>query len=374
MTLNWSRTAALLLVVLLLAACSKAQTPADPGVKKAESPAAAQPEKAPAPAAEEPAPAAGPAAAVEAPAPAEPEAAAQPQPGEVPAPVAGEAAPEQEPTDEQPAEEPGAEAEVEAQPAPTQPTESEFIINARRLKDRADKDLKWAREVAGALTQTQAELQALALKEESARLLVRMPVAPDVEGLEKLLTDYTKSTGLPLKDLKVEIQELKRRELPPILNGKKAITYEPSDFRGLILATFWLEERDRAKLAPWFDGLKSQDRLLEVKQMKYGENGYLVNVAAYYLPEVSHPLLKSDPKNFKEVMQATGIKVSVEDAVRQDPVGYIQNATMTYVEYNDLLPTVNQTLALQSDLIWRKARLDYLEEKEEEVAALKFEE
>ncbi len=245
-------------------------------------------------------------------------------------------------------------ASPDAGPGPVPP--DEFLEKLKKMKFALRRDVVWVRSAVANIPSYEQALARFDREFEEWNMYGRVPKSPDVEPLRKELEAIAAQAGGAYSYLDIREEALSSREIPSVIHGDRAFEFEENDIRGILLVTMNLAPADETLLKAMLAGLKSSKRLLHVLKARLGADGATINARAYYFRDEKFPIHVIEPKSLEAEMRAYGVGDSVEEAVKSDPIGYLQNAGMSVREFNASLPDVNRAMRLLSESKFKEAR------------------
>jgi len=246
---------------------------------------------------------------------------------------------------------------VETPDAAAKPGASEEIQEKlKKMKFALRRDVVWVRSAVANIPSYEQALARFDREFEEWNMYARVPKSPDVESLRKELEALARKAGGAVSYLDIREETLSTREIPEQIRGDRAFEFEENDIRGILLVTVRLAPADEALLKALVAGLEASNRLLEVLKARVDPEGAVISARAYYFREERYPIHVIEPKNLEVEMRRYGIGDSVEEVVKQDPIGYLQNSGMSVREFNASLPDVNRAMRLLSESKFKEAR------------------
>jgi len=232
----------------------------------------------------------------------------------------------------------------------------EFQDNLKKMKFALRREVVWARSAVANIPSYEDALARFDREFEEWNMYARVPKSPDAEPLRQELQTIVKQAGGAVSFLDIREEALSQREIPEQIRGDRAFEFEENDIRGILLATMSCSPADATLLKATVDGLKASGRLLHVLKATLQPEGATISVRAYFFREERYPIHIIEPKNLEAEMRSYRVGDSVEEAVKKDPIGYLQNAGMSVREFNASLPDVNRAMRLLSESKFKEAR------------------
>jgi len=247
-------------------------------------------------------------------------------------------------------------------PAPADESQEKL----KKMKFTLRRDVVWARSAVANIPSYEQALARFDREFEEWNMYGRVPKSPDVELLRQELEAIVARAGGAFSYLDIREETLSTREIPATIRGDRAFDFEENDIRGILLVTMSLAPADQTLLKAMLAGLKGSRRLLHVLKARLTSEGATLSARAYYFREERFPVHIIEPKNLEEEMRRYGAGDSIEEAVRNDPIGYLQNSGMSVREFNASLPDVNRAMRLLSESKFKEARSAFFRKAVEE--------
>lgn len=268
-----------------------------------------------------------------------------------------------------PAEEPAAEGKAKELPARKEKSEDEDLTERlKRLKFKARRDVVWCRTTVANIPSYSRALEKFEAEFAAWGMYRRVPIAPQVEAFEQQVRKLCGQLGLEVMFLESKEQKVKTRKVPDTIHGDRAWAFEDNDIRGIISVTVKTSVADEAAIESFRKALREMERLVLVRKIRpVAKTETLFNLELYYFLEERYPVHVIEAKDLGKEMRQTGIEVSVETAVQKDSIGYLQNASLSFKEFNSSLPRLNESMQLLSRSKFLEARSSFFRRKMEEV-------
>lgn len=247
----------------------------------------------------------------------------------------------------------------EPMPAIEEEPEQTLRDKLKNLKFKARRDVMWARAAIANSDSYRRSLEKFDRNAEEWELYSRVPREPELDLFEAQLKEMAGNIGVTMEFLQIEQHKVEARNIPEIIHGEKSFEFEDSDLRGMAQVVMRLNLEAGGKLVPFIQGLKRQERLFILRRVMRSPDGIVINGEVYYLLQERFPLHVVEPKDLEQAMKNFGIEISAREAVKLDPVGHLQNAALSYKEFNRSLPALNESMKLLSESSFKSARSEF---------------
>ncbi len=229
----------------------------------------------------------------------------------------------------------------------------------KRLKFQARREVMAARTTIENIPSYARSLEKFEREFEQWGMYAEVPVEPRHDELKSAIAEVVAKLDLELLYYNIVEPEAKPRRLPDVIHGDKSFDFEDDDIRHAFQVTIRVNKAEREQLVKLIAGLKDLERMLLIRRVKALPDGNLVNMEAYWFGEERYPLHQVVPRNLKTEMEQLGVTGSMEEVLRQDSVGYLQNAALSYRELNSSLAKVNEAMGLLSRSKFLEARSSF---------------
>lgn len=229
----------------------------------------------------------------------------------------------------------------------------------KKLKFKARRDLLWARAAISNRQSYERSLDKFDRNAEEWDMYQRVPLAPKLEEAEANLRELATRVGVEIAFFQMELQTGEQRQLPMVIHGEKSFEFRDSDLRGMAQIVLRLSLAGAGNLLEFIRGTKELPRLFTIRRVIRTPQGIVINGDVCYFREEKFPLHVVKERSLEQSMKNFGIEVSAREAVRQDPVGHLQNASLSYKEFNASLPLLNEAMALLSESKFKSARSEF---------------
>jgi hypothetical protein len=226
----------------------------------------------------------------------------------------------------------------------------------KKIKFKARREVVWARTTIENTSSYQRALEKFDREFEQWRMYDRIPLEPRKEALQEELDRVVRSHGLEFKYYQAREEPAPVRELPEVIYGNRSFTFEDSDIRMIFQVTIKVDRVPDEKLQALVADIKKMERLVLIRRVQPKHKEVVINLEAYYFRDIKYPVHKIEPLSLDEEMRLAGISADIEDVVKQDSVGYLQNAAMSLKEFNNSLERLNEAMLLLSESKFKEAR------------------
>lgn len=237
----------------------------------------------------------------------------------------------------------------------------------KKLKFRARRDVVWCRTTIANIPSYARALEKFEAEFAQWQMYRKVPMEPEFEAFEKELKEVLVNQGLEVLFLNVGPQKVSTREIPGIIHGDRAWSFEDNDIRGISAVTLKIARVDDPAVQRFKAALKEMDRLVLVRRVKPTQkDGLLFNLEIYHFLDIEYPIHVIEQKDLQREMHQSGIEVSIEEALQKDSIGYLQNASLSYKEFNSSQEKLNEAMQLLSRSKFLEARSTFFRGKMEE--------
>jgi len=243
---------------------------------------------------------------------------------------------------------------------------SPLMEKLKKLKFKARREVVWARTTVSNIPSYQRSLEKFEHEFEQWKMYERIPLAPEEDKLKKEFMELAKKHEMEITYFKLKEFPVKSREIPEIVHGDRAFDFKDSDLRGIIQITTRIKKKDPANIKKMFEETREMSRLVHMRRLGPAGREYLINGEAYYFKKEKYPVHVIEERILQTEMKQAGIEQSVEEVVKLDTIGYLQNTAMSYKEYNSSLPKLNEAMKLLSESKFKAARSEFFRRKTEE--------
>ena len=226
----------------------------------------------------------------------------------------------------------------------------------KRLKFQARREIVAARTAIENIPSYTRSLEKFEREFAEWGMFTAVPAEPGYDDLKGAIAAVVKRVGLELVYYNVIESKATPRRLPEIIHGDKSFEFEDGDVRQVFQVAIRVSRAEREQVLKLVAELKALDRLLLIRRVKPLPESILVNMDAYWFGEERYPLHQVLPRDLKTEMERLGITGSMEEVMRQDAVGHLQNAALSYRELNSSLPKLNEAMGLLSRSKFLEAR------------------
>jgi hypothetical protein len=234
--------------------------------------------------------------------------------------------------------------------------QAELASQLKRLKFKARREIVAARTTIENIPSYTRSLEKFEREFEGWGMYVKVPLEPKFDELKGEITKVVEKLGLELLYYNILESKEEKRTLPEVIHGNKSFAFEENDVREAFQVTIRIARVPREMQAKLLAELKGLERLLMVRRFKVLPDSILINMEGYWFGEARYPLHQVLARDLQGEMQQLGITGSMEDILRQDTVGYLQNAALSYKELNASLPKINEAMGLLSKSKFLEAR------------------
>jgi hypothetical protein len=251
----------------------------------------------------------------------------------------------------------GTASHPDAAPAPD--PDGELLQKLSDFKFKARREVVWARSTIANIPSYEDALRRYDREAQEWQMAALIPDAPDADAARKEIEALCASLGISILSLTFKEEPLERRPLPETIHGDKPFAFEDNDIRGMlqvVLVTGPLPEGTAAKFAA---GANEMQRLVRVLRIRSEKERGLINLQIYYFLSITVPRHIVVEKDLNQELARMGITQPLEEVVRKDVVGHLQNAAMSYKEYNQSLPELNRAMELLSQTRYKGARSEF---------------
>jgi hypothetical protein len=280
-----------------------------------------------------------------------------PGPGPAPSPAAA-----------QPAEEPAVDVgvqdvydasedvgQVPEEQAPADPLAEKL----KRLKFKARRDAAWARAAVANIESYRADLKKFERDAAQWEVDRHIPSSPQLDTFKSTVYDLAGKNAIVIEYYEEQPDAAPRRVLPETLQGNREFEYEDLDVRDAHQVVLRVVPPDAASMRTWLGKVVETQRLVKIRNVGVGLGSLIVNFEVYSWRNVRPPLHKTDERTLEVELKQIGVEGSLEQLLEQDRVGQIQHAAMSYKEFNDAIPKLDEALALLDQGKLVAARLSY---------------
>jgi hypothetical protein len=255
---------------------------------------------------------------------------------------------------------------AKAPEAPPEPAEKPLKEKLKELKFKARREVVWARTTIDNIPSYERALEKYQREFDQWRMYERVPLEPKKAELKAALTELFDRLGLPILYYAEADSTVPPRKLPEVIHGDKAFEFEDNDVREIFHVTIRTGAATPETVASLVTELKALDRLLYVRRVKVGKEELLVNLDTYFFRAERYPVHQVLERKLEERMRQMGIARSVDEVVNDDPLGHLQNAALSYREFNANLEALNEAMALLSRSKFLEARSSFFRRAVEE--------
>lgn len=268
------------------------------------------------------------------------------------------------------------EGEVEEAPpmdVKPQPGEDPQTTLLRILRDQAEARVMWARSVLARESEIKTELDKLVAEEARLGVLRAIPETQDDASVEAEWQGVAQIMGFKVGAWFLAKSNIQTRPLPKEVPADKEFELLPSDIRSVYQVVVTIPRLSDADLTRLLDGVKGFQRLTLVRRIKRGDaDTYVVNAEVYLFNPTDVPKFIVPERTIEAAMSSIGIHMTVSEAVRKDPIGYVQTAALAFAEYQAAREKVARLAVLEGQILWLKARRAFWEGQVAEQKALKL--
>ncbi len=286
-------------------------------------------------------------------------------------PVAAAAEPAQAPApagdgDVEEDQEPAQEAEVKA--------EDSTVALLRMLRDRAEAHVLWARDLLAREEALKKEAETLTADMARLGVLQAIPETHDLAQVEAEWQGLAQIMGFKIEAWMSSQSILEGRPLPEEIPADKELKLSWVDVRAVHQVVVTLPSMSDDQLKRLLEGVAGFQRLTLVRRVKPEPGGKLtVNAEVYQFNPTTKPKLVVPDRDIESAMAQMGIHLTLSEAVRKDPIGYVQTASLAYQEYSAYRTKAEQVAQIQGQLMWLNGRMDFWKLKTAEVKAVTLE-
>jgi len=158
--------------------------------------------------------------------------------------------------------------------------------------------------------------------------------------------------------------EMDERKLPAEVPADKLFEMLDNDIRRIHQVAVTIDSIPDEKLSALIEMVKKFERLTVIRRIKPVHPGQiLINAEIYTFKEVAWPKMVVPRHTLEQEMLTAGIKVPIKEAVQNDPIGYLQAASMAYKEYASAVTKLEEAMLVIEKLNMLKARMAFYTSK-----------
>ncbi|GEM_PF-4167024 len=254
--------------------------------------------------------------------------------------------------------------EAERRPAANPDKDDPYASLFRMLRDTAEGHVNWARGLLASERELKDEVERLKglLSDPATRALVG-----DQELYDEVKAEWeslAKELGLELASFTASKATLDVIQLPDSMPADRPLELTNNHVRATHQLIVRLPVMDREKLTALLEGIKKFKRLTLVRRIKpeRGEN-HLVNAEFYQFLPTDKPAMLVPERTVEAEMAQLGIRLTLQDAVRRDPVGYVQTAALALAEYRAARNRLQEVVELKRQLLWLQLQHAFIAER-----------
>lgn len=292
------------------------------------------------------------------------------QPAPAPAPASSSSAvPADEDVDSQ-----SESSQVAAEEEPSKEVEDPVVPMLKLLRDRAEEHLLWVRELLASGDELTQERQSLT--EDMARLgvMASIPEVHDDAQVEAEWRGLAQVMQFQIESWMISKSEFDQPPLPAEMPADKELKLASADVRSVYQVVAKVPAMSDEQLVRLLEGIAGFQRLTLVRRIKLEVGGKLtINAEVYLFNPTSRPKFVVPERTVEAAMAELGIHLTLSEAVRKDPIGFVQTATLAYREYEASRKKAQQLAELQGDVLWLRERMAFWKSKSKQRQAVTLE-
>lgn len=248
------------------------------------------------------------------------------------------------------------------------PTETDRFEVVRK---RADQHLAWARTSIEQLDRLKQEAASLEALEKTDGFEIGVPDTVDKAAVEAEWRALAQGLGIEVLSVLVSESELDVRDLPDVVVVDKPFALETGDVRRIYQVTVKITDPGMDAMALLVNGSKSLKRLNLLRRVSTEFKGVvLVHSEIYSFVKPSKPKFIAPTHRLDQEMKHAAVNFTIEEAIKRDPIGYIQSSGLAYNEYDKLMPQLTEYAEVFGKLQWLRVRRDFWNGRKAEVEAV----
>lgn len=251
--------------------------------------------------------------------------------------------------------------------SPQAKAEDPIVPLLKLLRDKAEEHLAWNRDLLA--REEELKKQRQALSEEMARLgvLASVPETHDDSQVEAEWRGLAQVMQFTIDSWMISKTVFDQPALPNEVPADKEFRLAAADVRSVYQIVMKIPMMTDEQLARLLDGIAGFQRLTLVRRVKPEVGGKLtVNAEVYLFNPVDKPRFVVPERSVEAAMAELGIHLTLSQAVRKDPIGYVQTATLAYRELEASRKKAQEVAALQGEVLWLSERMAFWKLKTEE--------
>lgn len=251
--------------------------------------------------------------------------------------------------------------------SPQAKAEDPIVPLLKLLRDKAEEHLAWNRDLLA--SEEELKKQRQALSEEMARLgvLASVPETHDDSQVEAEWRGLAQVMQFTIDSWMISKTVFDHPALPEEVPADKEFRLAAADVRSVYQIVMKIPMMTDEQLARLLDGIAGFQRLTLVRRVKPEVGGKLtVNAEVYLFNPVDKPRFVVPERSVEAAMAELGIHLTLSQAVRKDPIGYVQTATLAYRELEASRKKAQEVAALQGEVLWLSERMAFWKLKTEE--------
>jgi len=226
--------------------------------------------------------------------------------------------------------------------------EPDLRTRLKNMRRSIDRRLLWARLTIDRRNEIEAEQSLIAERSTGLDLHARIPDAPGEETIRAALREKADAAGIRLTSLVFEQSPPDLERLPSTYSGDKPIDLTWSDLIGTLRVSFVLLTEDEARLAGWYETLRSMQRFIIVNRLRHMNEEFHINADAYWAPSRVGPVRRENVTDIDAELERAGVLLPADEIRHQDPDHFLLAAEISLKELNRLLDDANGLAAVEA--------------------------
>jgi len=243
----------------------------------------------------------------------------------------------------------------QAKEAPADPLDEKL----KKLKFKARREVMWARAAMSNIESYRADLKKFERDFAEWELPVFVPDEPKLDEVKKLLYDLAGARSIVIEYYEAKPDTMPRKPLPKQIRGDRDFSYEEEDIRDLHQVVMRVVPPDADSMRGFLKDAAAAKRLVHVRKVSLSEQRLVVNLTVYSFRKLVLPVHVAEERSIERELKSFGIEKSMEELQAVDSVGHLQNATLSYAEFNASIPKVNEALGLLGQGQYLAARSEF---------------
>lgn len=251
---------------------------------------------------------------------------------------------------------------------PSGPNPQSVEEKLKKLKLKAQQELLWARDLISNIPSYKTRLERFETQFDEWGMYRKVPLVPDESGLRAAIQKAAAGSGVVITFLEIREADTPAEPIPPTIHGDRSFNFHVNQIRGVLIVTVKVEIHTMGETERFVEALKQAERLIAIRKVDLLGNAAVVHAEAYWFKEERYPIHIIEEKDLEREMHNSGLDLSVEEAVKLDPIGHLHSAALSYREYNASLEKINEGMRLLSRIRFLSARSSFFRKKAEEAA------